>query len=739
MTRFLPRLILVATLLALLAPAAASETGIGLVLGGGGARGAAHVGVLKVLEEEGIAVDFIVGTSMGAIVGALYASGYRAADIERILQEIDWSTALRDQSERELMSPQRKADAALIPSSLEVGVGPGGLRTPQGLIQGQNLGLLLRRLLQHAADIDDFDRLPIPFRAVAADVVSGETVILDSGDLVDAVRASMSVPGVFQPIRIDDQLLVDGGVVDNVPIGVARAMGAGRLIAVDVGAGLAAEENLASPASVTMQVISILINRQTRRTLESLGDHDILIRPHLGDIGSADFPRAAEAVPLGEAAARAALEELRGFRASEQHLARFEARPRPGQASERVISRIEVERGFSRTAFLVNNRLRSLVGQVADTGRIERRIGELHGEGHYERISYVLVDEGEETVLRVRPVDKSWGPHFLRLGLRLSDDFDGGSAYQLDALARIASDIQPGAEWRLRLGLGELNEAAAGWRLPFGEYARSYVQPYASLRALDQPLFIQDQRSELARLRWTRGRLGSDLGRDWSSSTRTYIRLERGQDRLSQRIGSPDVAGRQREQYGFIGIGVVRDNLDDATFPTRGMLLDARSEFYQSWMGSETSAEVLRLDLSAATAFDRYHLLGGIRAVSARRDEISLQALDFLGGLGNLSGYAERELAGSQLFLSRMLLMRRMGNTQQLFALPTYLGLSLEAGNVWEQRRDFDVDDLIYAGSVYLGIATPLGPVFLGYGHSDQGRSAIYLNFGSLIRPRQEF
>lgn len=156
-------------------------------------------------------------------------------------------------------------------------------------------------------------------------------------------------------------------------------------------------------------------------------------------------------------------------------------------------------------------------------------------------------------------------------------------------------------------------------------------------------------------------------------------------------------------------------------------------------MGSETSAEVLRFDLTAATAYQRYHLLGGIRAVSARSDELSLQAIDFLGGLGNLSGYAERELAGSQLFLSRMLLMRRMGDTQQLFALPTYLGISLEAGNVWEQRRDFDIDDLIFAASVYLGIDTPLGPVFLGYGRSNEDRSAIYLNFGSLIRPRQEF
>lgn len=739
MPRIQTRLLAIASLVLASSLVVAEDERIGLVLGGGGARGAAHVGVLKVLEEQGIAVDFIAGTSMGAIVGALYASGYRAADIERILNEIDWAAALRDQPDRELLSPQRKADAALIPSSLEIGIGLDGLRTPKGLIQGQNLGLLLRSLLLHVADTDDFDQLPIPFRAVAADIVTGQPVILGAGDLVDAVRASMSVPGAFQPIRIGDHLLVDGGVVDNVPIDVARAMGAERLIAVDVGAGLADEDALASPASVTMQVISILMDRQTRQTLELLDDGDVLIRPDLGDIGSADFPRAAEAVPLGEAAARIAIAELQAFGASEQRLASFAARPVPHAADPGTIKRIEVDHSLSRTAFLVDSRLRNPVGEPAELARIERRIGELYGEGHYERITYTLGEQGDDLVLYVTPIDKTWGPHFLRLGLRLSDDFDGGSAYQLDALARIASDIRPGSEWRVRLGLGELNELGASWRLPFGEHARSYIHPYASARAIDQPLFVEDQSAELARLRWTRGRFGGDLGRDWNTHTRTFIRLERGQDRLSRRIGSGAIAGRVRENYGFIGLGAVRDSLDDATFPTRGMLVDSRIEFYQPWMGSETSAEVLRLDLTGATAFDRYHLLAGVRAVSARSDSVSLQAIDFLGGLGNLSGYGERELAGSQLVLARTLLMRRMGDTQQLFALPTYLGISLEAGNVWDDRRDFGLNDLIYAGSVYLGVDTPLGPVFLGYGHSSESRSAIYLNFGSLIRPRQEF
>ena len=712
---------------------------IGLVLGGGGARGAAHVGVLKVLEEQGIAVDFVVGTSMGAIVGALYASGYRAADIEVILAEIDWAIALRDQPDRQLLSPQRKADASLIPSSLEVGVGPQGLRTPQGLIQGQNLGLLLRRLLSHVADTPDFDRLPIPFRAVAADVVTGEAVILGSGDLVDAVRASMSVPGAFQPIRIDDRLLVDGGVVDNVPIDVARAIGAERLIAVDVGAGLASEESLASPVSVTMQVISILMDRQTRLTLDSLGESDILIRPELGDIGSADFLRATEAVPLGEAAARAKISELQALRASPQRLAAFNERPQPQSGAPRRIDRIEVDRSMSRTAFLVDNRLRDLLGQTADTAYIERRISELYGEAHYERIIYVLNEDAGETVLRVTPIDKSWGPHFLRLGLRLSDNFDGGSAYQLDSLLRLASDIQPGAEWRFGLALGERNEFDVAWRVPYGRLARSYLMPSLGWRALDQPTFDAEQDREVSRLRWSRSRLAIEAGRDWSVATRGYLRIERGQDQLRRQVGLEPRFRRIEQDYGFLAVGGIYDSFDDATFPSRGTRLDARMEFYRSWIGGNSDAVVSRFEWNQAASAGRYIAVAGLRAVSASSQDLTLQALDFLGGLGNLSGYGERQLAGPQLLLGRTFLVRRMGDQSQLFSLPTYLGVSLEAGNVWGRREDIDLDELIYAGSLYLGIDSPLGPIFVGYGRSDSGQQAVYLNFGSLVRPRREF
>ena len=721
-------------LLCLPPSAQADEERIGLVLGGGGARGAAHVGVLKVLEQEGIAIDLIVGTSMGAIVGALYSAGYRAADIEAILNNIDWSKALSDQPDRTQFSAQRKADGAAIPSSLQIGIGRDGLRTPQGVLQGQNFGMLLRELLLPAAGIAQFDQLPIPFRAVATDLISGEAVVLEQGDLVEVVRASMSVPGVFQPIRLEDRLLIDGGIADNVPIRIAQEMGATRLIVVDVGAGLSLEEDLTSPASVTMQAISILMDRDTQRSLERLTDGDILIRPDLGDINSTDFQRAVEAVPLGEAAALAQRQALQLMRASAQRLAEHEARPQPTSFAERRIDVVQVDGQLTRRASDVANRAQALVGARADPAHIETEIGLLYGQGHFERIGYAFEEEDGQLVLNITPIDKTWGPHFLRIGLRLSDDFDGGGHYQLDALARIASEARAGAEWRARLALGELNAIHLSWLTPVGEHSLRFAQPYVATRAVDQPVFLEDLSQEIGRLRWSRRRLGTDLGYDHSHTTRLYTRAEIGHDQLKPNIGVFSETVRQR--YALLGAGLVHDSLDDASFPTQGWLASGRLEVYRPWLQAETSAEVVRLDVSRAWSAQRYTFLGGVRAVSALDDAAALQAVDFLGGLGNLSGYGERELAGPQLFLARAFAMRRMGDTQQLFALPTYLGVSLEAGNVWQQRSDFDLNDLTVAGSVYVGVATPLGPIFLGYGRASTGQNAIYLNFGSLIRYR---
>jgi NTE family protein len=278
---------------------------VGLVLGGGGARGAAHVGVLKELERQRIPVDVIAGTSMGAIVGGLYASGMSAAELEELVGSLDWAGVLSDEPRREDLSFRRKQDDAQFPIDFELGVRGSDLVLPKGVIQGQKLDLLLRELTMDTAHIDDFDELPIPFRAIASDIERGEAYVMGNGDLARSIRASMSVPGVFAPVLVDNRLLVDGGLVGNLPVDVMQRLDVDVIIAVDVEFPLYRREELESALTISEQMLTILIRKETLRQVDRLGERDVMIRPELGIYASTNFGDIVETIEPGAAATRA--------------------------------------------------------------------------------------------------------------------------------------------------------------------------------------------------------------------------------------------------------------------------------------------------------------------------------------------------------------------------------------------------------------------------------------------------
>jgi NTE family protein len=704
---------------------------VGLVLGGGGARGIAHIGVLKVLERERIPVHAIAGTSMGAIVGGLYAAGYSADELEQVIHAIDWRDALRDGPPRADLPMTRKEESLRVLADIEMGFGDGRFKLPRGVLQGQNLQMLLQRLFMRVGEVRDFDALPIPFRAVAADIATGETVVFAHGDLPDVVRASMSVPAAFQPIRIDGRLLVDGGIVDNVPVGVARAMGATHLIVVDVSEPLLDEDNLNSPLAITVQMLSVLMQAQTRRQLQELGEHDVLIRPELGDIGSTQFDRAAETLTPGEAAAAAAVERLRTLALSPEAYRQHVAARRQPSLQPPLVEFVRVNANRSRTARLVAARLPELSGKPLDVELLESGIAAAYGDARYERISWRIVeDDAGRTGVEVTPVDKGWGPTLIRFGLQLSDDFRGNSSYQLSAEAST-----PGwGEGLLhgRASIGRLTSLEADAFSPFGFTGQYFLQPYIGVRAINVPLSTGER--EIARLRQERGFGGVRVGWDTAPATRLSLGVERGHDRLRQRIGAPGQFESRSSPYGAVVLGVTHDTLDGNVFPSTGQRFDLQGEIYRPALGSEDSEEVVRLVWNAAARIGDTRILGGLRLSHASRDNALLQGFDQLGGLGNLSGYGENELIGSQLFLARGLFYRRFGDAERLFSLPAYYGISLEAGNVWPDQRAVSVGSLIYAGSLFTGVETPLGPMLLGFGRASSGRQAFYIAFGNVIR-----
>ena len=292
------------------APAPQARPRIGLVLSGGGARGIAHVGVLKILERERIPIDVISGTSMGAIVGGLYASGMSAAQIEAELLKVNWSEVFTNRVDRTLLSQRLKEDDFKLSPALEFGMNSGELRAPMSALYGRGFEALLRRYTMPVRNLTDFSKLPIPFRAVATNMESGKQVVLGSGDLAHALRSSMSVPGVFAPTEFDGQILGDGMLVDNLPVDVAKAMGADVLIAVNIGATLAGRETLSSVGGLTSQMLSILTEQNVQRSLALLGPNDVLLTPELGALSAGDFDKTAELIQLGEAVSAPQLQQL---------------------------------------------------------------------------------------------------------------------------------------------------------------------------------------------------------------------------------------------------------------------------------------------------------------------------------------------------------------------------------------------------------------------------------------------
>ncbi|HEX6834678.1 MAG TPA: patatin-like phospholipase family protein, partial [Rudaea sp.] len=510
-----------------------------LVLGGGGARGAAHIGVLKVLEREHVPIDCITGTSMGAIVGGLYAAGYKADEIETVLKGIDWKEMFQDDPPREELPMRRKEDELRFLGGVELGLRDGKVAFPRGVIQGQKLQLLLKRLLLSTVKTQDFDDLPIPFRSVATDIGSGERVVFARGDLATAIRASMSVPAAFAPIRYQGHLLVDGGITDNVPIDVARELGARRLIVVSVGMPLTSEDQLNSPFAIADQMLNAMMKRQADEQLRSLGPDDLLLTPDLGDVTSADFNRSPDAVRSGLATAEAKLQDVRRFGADAAEYTDFVAHHRQRAFDAPLIAFLDVQRGRSRTAGYVEQHLSSLVGKPFVPETVEKEIGVAYGEGSYERITYEIVDRDGQTGLSVLPVDKGWGPTFVRIGLRLSDNFAGRNSYQLLSELNFTGLNDYGGESRNRIELGQVTELYSEFLQPFGTQGQFYVAPYLDYSAYNFPISTG---GDIDIAEYRRNRIAGALEFGWTPNASWQFSgaLEYGRDRLNLRVGAPD-------------------------------------------------------------------------------------------------------------------------------------------------------------------------------------------------------
>ena len=712
-----------------------SRPRIGLVLSGGGARGLAHVGVLKALERAHVRIDAIAGTSMGAIVGGLYASGMNADQLETELSHIDWDALFATRVARPFLSQRRKEEDFEISTGLEFGVHDGQLGAPQGALSSRGLELLLRRLTLPVRHIDDFDRLPIPFRAVATDMETGRPLILSHGDLAVALRSSMSVPGVFAPTEVDGHILGDGGLVDNLPVDVARAMGVDVVIVVNVGTPIAGRESLSSVLGLTEQMIAILTEQNVERSIATLQAHDLLLNPDLGKLSSGDFARAPEMIQVGNDYADSQVSRLAAYAAPPPEYAQWFAQHVQPTMAPTALAAVQFEGSLQTNPGRFEAKLQSQAGELFDTKKAEADARRLAASGDYTRADYRLVTGPNGETLLFDLLDKPWGPNYLRAGLDLHADFSGHSGFDVKLSHNHHWLTENGTEWRNFIQIGERPAIFSEiyhplWR-NIDDTSDWFTAAYVSGDRQHRSAYAVDG-TETAQFLRSTAQIGLDFGLPFSRLGELRAGFLHLTTSTTPTLLSAAWTGSDRAQIwqedGLRVRGVV-DQLDYVNFPTNGYRLEGEGavgtrRLQHSEHMARGSVQGTVVDTFGRNTFE----LHGALKMSDEKAELVVDQFT-LGGFQQLSGYRPDQLSGNAVLFGRLNWYMRLSQTP-VFARGFFVGASLEAGNAWADRSQLSLAHLRGGGSLYLGADTGIGPMYLGVTYAPRGELGIALFIG---------
>lgn len=696
---------------------------VGLALSGGSALGLAHVGVIRWLEEHRIPIDYVAGTSMGSLVGALYATGHNAGELEQFLADIDWNAALAPSVEFRQLAFRRKEDLREYPSTVEFGVKK-GLKLPPGLSTGHGVGLVLSRIAAPYNDVQRFDELPTPFRCVATDLNKAKEVVFETGPMFDALRASMSLPALFAPVRKDGMLLVDGGLLNNIPVEVVRKMGADIVIAVALEKP-PEDGKYTSMLGVAGRSISAMITANER---VSLGRADLVIMPDLNGLSATDYPRWKEFVARGVAGTQGKEKMLAGLALPEAEYQAYVkdrlSRRRPETVKPEFIV-VEGDLAPRRKEALMEA-LSADPSKPLDRGALEGELNKITGMGRYDAAAYSFVKrDGKEGVV-VTPHEKNYGPPFLKVSFLLDASRQEGFRFGVGMRLTMLDVGGPASEWRTDLSIGQINRASTEYyhRIKGGKW---FVAPRLFYLEDSRPLYLGDTQVSDFITRETGGAL--DLGYAFGrfQELRLGYALKHERIAITKGVGvNEPLSGRSNDVH----VRWAYEGQDSALVPRRGV----RATFQGAWLldypeveGSKPMAEAT---VSAAKRLAGKYSMLVDTAGGWTSSTLPLYTRFSLGGVGRLDSLGRGRLFGNRYYYGGARVLRSMtSDSLELFGR-FYLFAAAEAGKAWYPGVSMLPR---YSGSLGLMGETAFGVVYVGAGVGDQGDRRMFFRLGRVF------
>jgi NTE family protein len=708
------------------APPSLKRPRTALVLEGGGALGLAHISVLKWLEENRIPIDYVTGTSMGGLVGGLYASGKTPAEISTLTQAIKWDVVLRGQVPFEDRSYRRKQDKIAYPNRLEFGT-KGGFNLPAGLNSGQDVGFILDRSLLPYYEMKSFDDLPIPFRCVATDLTAGQKKVFDHGTLSQALRATMSIPFVFAPTVIDGRLYTDGAAVDNLPVDVAKDMGAEVVIAVYLDTGQPDPKTFNTITGAASRNIAIMISANE---LQSIQQADVLISVDLKQFTSGDFNLGAAIEPRGYAAAEKKKALLSRFSVSPDEWAAYikarDARkrtlnPNPSPAFVTVSGLDDLDTKS------VEASLAPILGKPVDSPELEQRLTRLTGLGYFSSLNYGLIDQNGKTGLAIRGAQKTYGPPFLDLGITLDGAEPSDVKFGMSARLTVLHLWGVRSEWRTDAFFGTNYGVVSEFYKPFNSTTKWFLAPhgYATSNYFD----IYQNNNQISSYSQSRVGVGLDLG--YIFNPKSEIRF--GQDYAA--YGTHHKSGLVLGADSNLGLGISKVSYkyygqDSSVLPRRGYVNESTFQYFTErpngggYESAESRNQYFKEVSQKASVFVT---ASGGSAFGAKN--LELQSFT-LGGPFRLSAYGRNELLGNQYFLFQG------GATYELFRLNPLIGTNVSAMAFYEVGKVYggvNLPSLPQDGALALVMRTAFGPIFAGAAFGDSSHHRWWFGLGRVF------